>query len=73
MNITGNTNSIYTFLFFEASRGAGAKCDCKIDWLWVRFPFGEMKYLFTLIFSFLRSGVKAKRGVEFRQSNASRT
>ena len=46
-------------------------CDCKIDWLWIRSPLEEMKYLFT----FLRSGVKAKRGVEFRHStrNALRT
>ena len=51
------------------------QCDCKIDWLWVRSPLGEMKYLFTFIFLFLYSGVEAKRGVEFRHStrNASRT
>ena len=46
----------------------GTKCDCKIDWLWVRSPLAEVKYLFTFIFSFLRSGVEAKRGVEFRHS-----
>ena len=28
----------------------------------------EVKYLFTFIFSFLRSGVEAKRGTEFRHS-----
>ena len=28
----------------------------------------EMKYLFIFIFSFLISGVEAKRGVEFRHS-----
>ena len=37
----------------------GTKCDCKIDWLWVRSPLEEVKYLFTIIFSFLRSGVEA--------------
>ena len=52
--------------YCEAGRGAeGTKCDCKIDWLWVRSPLGEVKYLFTFIFSFLRSGVEAKRGFEF--------
>ena len=53
----------------------GTKCDCKIDWLWVRSPFDEIKYLFTFIYSFLRSGVETKRGIEFRHStsNASRT
>ena len=36
----------------------GTKCDCKIDWLWVGSSLEEMKYfLFTFIFSFLRSGV----------------
>ena len=44
----------------------GTKCDCKINWLWVQTPLKEMKYLFTFIFSFHHSGVKAKRGVEFR-------
>ena len=45
----------------KSSRGAGA--------------LEKIKYLFTFIFSFLRSGVEAKRGVEFRHStrNASRT
>ena len=43
-------------------------CDRKTDWLWVRSPLEEIKYLFTYIFSFLRSGVKAKRGVEVRHS-----
>ena len=47
---------------------SGTKCDCKIDWLWVRSPFEVMKYLFTFIFSFLRFGVEAKRGVVFRHS-----
>ena len=31
---------------------------CKIDWLWVRSPLEEVKYLFTFLFSFLRSGVE---------------
>ena len=46
----------------------GPKCDCKIDWLWVRSPLEEMKYSFKLIFPFLRSGVEDKCGVEFRHS-----
>ena len=67
----------------------GTKCDCKIDWLWVRSPLEEVKYLFnfffhfvalvsrqvfTFIFSFVSSGVEAKRSAEFRYStrNASR-
>ena len=52
-----------------------SKCECKIDWLWVRSPLEDMKYLFIFIFSFLRSGVEAKRGLEFRNStrNASST
>ena len=42
---------------------SGTKCDCKTDWLWVRSPLEEMKYLLKFIFPFLRSGVEAKRGV----------
>ena len=34
----------------------GTKCDCKVNWLWVRSPLEEMKYLYKFIFSFLRSG-----------------
>ena len=58
----------------EAGRGAEAQSDCKIDWLWVRSPLEEVKYLFKFIFPFLRSGVETKRGVEFCHStrNASR-
>ena len=37
------------------------KCDCKTDWLWVRSPLEDMKYLLKFIFPFLRSGVEAKR------------
>ena len=53
---------------------SGTKCDCKTDWLWVRSLLEEMKYLLKFIFQFLRSGVEAKRGVEFCHStrNASR-
>ena len=55
----------YFFIPDEVSRGAGAQtCDCIRERLWGRFPFEEMKYLF---FSFLRSGVEAKSGVEFRR------
>ena len=44
------------------------------DWLWIRSPLQEMKYLFKCIFLFHHSGIEAKRGVEFRHStrNASR-
>ena len=47
---------------------------CKTDWLGVRSPLEEMKYLLKFIFPFLRSGVEVKRGVEFCHStyNASR-
>ena len=46
----------------------GTKCDCKIDWMWVRSLLEEMKYLLKFILPFLRSGVEAKRGVEFCHS-----
>ena len=36
--------------------------------MWVRSPLEEMKYLLKFIFLFLRSGVEAKRGVEFHHS-----
>ena len=60
---------------FEASRGAGAQIVTVKSILWVRSPFEEIKYLLTCKFSFLRSGVEVKRGVEFCHStrNASRT
>ena len=53
---------------------SGTRCDCKTDWLWVWSPLEEMKYLLKFIFPFLRSGVEAKRGVEYSHStrNASR-
>ena len=39
-------------------------CHGKHGWLRVRFPMNEeMKYLFTFIFQFFRSGVETKRGV----------
>ena len=47
---------------------SGTKCDCKTDWLWIRSLLEEMKYLLKFIFSFLRSSVEAKRGVEFCHS-----
>ena len=46
----------------------GTKCGCKRDWWCLRSLDEEMKYLFKFICSFLRSGVEAKRGVEFRHS-----
>ena len=47
---------------------SGTRCDCKTDWLWVRSPLEEMKYLLKLIFPFIRSSVEVKRGVEFCHS-----
>ena len=44
------------------------KCGCKTDWLLVRSPLEEMKYLLTFIFSFLRSGFEAEGGVKFCHS-----
>ena len=55
----------------QASRGTN--CDYKIDWLWVRSPLEEIKYLFSFIMSLLRSDVEAKRGVEFRQTECLNT
>ena len=46
----------------------GTMCDCKTNWLLVRSPLEEMKYLLKFIFPFLHSGVEYKRGVEFCQS-----
>ena len=47
------------------------KVGLRHDKLWIQFPLGKIKYL---LFSFLRSGVEVKRGVESRHSsrNASR-
>ena len=56
-------NLLYNFFLNGASRAWAQTRDCKRDRLWVRFK--AMKYL---IFSFLRSGVEAKRVIEFRQS-----
>ena len=53
------------YLKSEASRGAAARGDCKTDWLWVRSPLEEIKYLLKFIFPVLRSGVEVKRDVEF--------
>ena len=39
----------------------------------IRFPLEEMKYLFKCIFPFLRSGVEAMNGVEFRHSTRNGT
>ena len=41
------------------------RCECKRDWLWIRSPLEEMKYLTV---SFLRSDDEAKRGVECHHS-----
>ena len=51
-------------LMHQARRGAGVQvCDCERDWLWVRSPFEEIKYLLKFIFLFIRNGV----GRELRQ------
>ena len=50
-------------IFFRPSWRRGTKCDWKTDWLWVRFPLEEMKYLLKFIFPFLRSGAEARRWV----------
>ena len=52
----------------------GAQSVTKTDGLWVRSPLEKMKYLLKFIFPYLRTGVEAKRGVEFCHSirNASR-
>ena len=47
----------YTFHLFTMLRvrghpwRSGTKCDCKPDWLWVRSPLEEMKYLLKFIFA----------------------
>ena len=57
-------NVFFKFITYRPSSEGAQVCDSKRDRLWVRFPLEDMKYLFTFIFSFLRSGVEAKRGVE---------
>ena len=70
----GCNKNITTYLSEDASRGAGVTVKStgrEFD------PHSEKlnKYLFTFIFSILRSGVEAKSAVEFRHStrNAFRT
>ena len=65
---------VHDYLSRGQSWRRGTKCDCKTDWLWIRSPLEEMKYLLKFIFPFLGSGVEVKRGVEFCHStrNASR-
>ena len=60
--------------FYNMTTRTIHRCDCKTDWLWVRSPLEEMKYLLKVIFPFLRSGVEVTRGVEYCHStrNASR-
>ena len=68
-------SKIIIYIYIEASCGVVARSVTKkTEWLWVRSPLEEMKYLLKFIFPFLRSGVEAKRGVEFCHStrNASR-
>ena len=61
-------NNFIIYYIWGQSWRRGTRCDCKIDWLRVRSPFDEMNYIFTFIFSFLRSGVETKSGVVFRHS-----
>ena len=66
-----NFNFIHWNISFRGwSWRRGTKCDCKKDLLWVLSPLEEVKYLLLFIFSFLRSGVETKGGVEFRHSSA---
>ena len=59
-----------------SDRHRGTTCDCKRDRLWVRSHSIQFQTVWSskwniyikLIFSFLRFGVKAKPGVEFRHS-----
>ena len=51
---------IVMLLLWGQSWRRGTKRDCKTEWLWVRSPLEEMKYLLKFIFPFLRSGVEAK-------------
>ena len=44
---------------------SGTRRDCKTNWLWVRSPLEEVKYLLKFLFPFFRSGVEDKHGVEF--------
>ena len=47
-----STIYIYFTFYWGRSWRRDTKCDCKIDWLWVRSPLEDVKYLFTLkIFS----------------------
>ena len=59
-----------SFAFRDQSWRRNTKCDCKIDWLWVRTPPEEIKYLFTFIFSFIRSGVATKAGLNSATQHA---
>ena len=49
--LTNKLKFNYT-IFRGQSWRSGAKCDCKTDWLWVRSPLEEMKYLLKFIFPF---------------------
>ena len=46
----------------------GTKCDCKLPGCGFDPPLEAIKYLLKFIFSFLRSSVEAKRGVELCHS-----
>ena len=61
---------MYLLLFRGPSWRNGTRCDCKTDWLWVRSPLEEMKYLLKFIFPFLRFGFEYKCGVESATQHA---
>ena len=71
-SIIVSSECYFTTVYAYSCRGqswrSDTKCDCKTDWLWVRSPLEEMKYLLKFIFPFPRSGLEAKRGVEFCHS-----
>ena len=43
---------ILDLYFRSRSWRSGTRCGCKTDWLWVRSPLEEMKYLLKVIFPF---------------------
>ena len=57
-------NCFYFFNINMLNPGAGPQNVT----VWIRAPLAKMKYLLKFIFPFLRSGVEAKLGVEFRHS-----
>ena len=44
---------------------SGTRCDCKTDWLWVRSPLEEIKYLLKFILAALSSATQHAMPPEF--------